>query len=608
MNTEQTVNMHTIQRVMKTKQTLTQPQRTSLQLPLLLLLAMFLVAATASAKTTTWTPTTGGVWTTAGNWNNGTPVAGDVVIINSTQSASITAVPTITLSSLTVSGTCTLAGAASGNTITLTNAFGVSAGTTLTMGSATGTRLNLTLSSTATGTIDGTVAMDPGTGGTYTFTDDGALIMAPAGIINGAGGFTLASGATLQIGSTAGITSGTTASGNIQVTGTRTFDVGANYVYNGIAAQSTGTGLPTGLTGVLTINNPGNTVTLSAATTIASGGTVNIVAGTFAAGTSLTMSTTSSITRSGGTMTGTIQGTGGAGVYNVTYTGNSMTTSSELSGADLNNVTVNLTPGQTLTLAANVGPDGNLSVTSGIFNLSTFTFNRSASGGTFTLANGATLLLGANNFPTLYTTISLGATSTVNYDSAGVQSVTAQTYGNLIFSGSGAKTIVAATSVSGNLSIAPTGSATASLGTGLNLPVGSLTLGGLGRASGTWGSTSSSATYQNNTYFTGTGIVTVSTDTRSTPTIITGPTASPITYGQTLASSTFSGGSASVPGSFAFTSPTTAPSAGTASQSITFTPTDTTSYTTVLSSTSVTVNPAPLVITANNQSKDYGAA
>ena len=59
------------------------------------------------------------------------------------------------------------------------------------------------------------------------------------------------------------------------------------------------------------------------------------------------------------------------------------------------------------------------------------------------------------------------------------------------------------------------------------------------------------------------------------------PTASSITYGQTLASSTLTGGASIPAGSFAFTTPTTAPGAGTASQSVTFTPTDTTDYSTV---------------------------
>jgi hypothetical protein len=70
---------------------------------------------------------------------------------------------------------------------------------------------------------------------------------------------------------------------------------------------------------------------------------------------------------------------------------------------------------------------------------------------------------------------------------------------------------------------------------------------------------------------------------QTTPTVSAWPTATAITYGETLASSTLSGGSASVDGSFAFTVPGTVPSAGTAAQGVTFTPTDTVNYSAVSS-------------------------
>ena len=75
-----------------------------------------------------------------------------------------------------------------------------------------------------------------------------------------------------------------------------------------------------------------------------------------------------------------------------------------------------------------------------------------------------------------------------------------------------------------------------------------------------------------------------------TPTVSAWPTASPITYGQTLASSTLTGGTALVAGSFAWTTPTTVPGAGTASQSATFTPTDTANINTVTATVSLTVS------------------
>ncbi|MBM3863318.1 MAG: hypothetical protein FJ385_05090, partial [Verrucomicrobia bacterium] len=78
------------------------------------------------------------------------------------------------------------------------------------------------------------------------------------------------------------------------------------------------------------------------------------------------------------------------------------------------------------------------------------------------------------------------------------------------------------------------------------------------------------------------------------PSITTAPTASSITYGQTLGDSTLSGGAASVAGTFAFTSPTTVPNAGTANQSVTFTPTDTAVYLAATVNVSVTINAAAI--------------
>ena len=75
------------------------------------------------------------------------------------------------------------------------------------------------------------------------------------------------------------------------------------------------------------------------------------------------------------------------------------------------------------------------------------------------------------------------------------------------------------------------------------------------------------------------------------------PAASPITYGQTLAASTLTGGSASPAGSFAFTSPSTAPNAGTAFQGVTYTPTDTANYNPATASVSVTVHKANSIVT-----------
>ena len=93
-----------------------------------------------------------------------------------------------------------------------------------------------------------------------------------------------------------------------------------------------------------------------------------------------------------------------------------------------------------------------------------------------------------------------------------------------------------------------------------------------------------------NTHFYGTGI-------KGTPIVSVWPTASGITYGQALSASTLTGGSASVLGTFAFTSPTTVPNAGTYNASITFTPNDLSNYNTVTGSVNVAVAKATPSVT-----------
>jgi hypothetical protein len=90
---------------------------------------------------------------------------------------------------------------------------------------------------------------------------------------------------------------------------------------------------------------------------------------------------------------------------------------------------------------------------------------------------------------------------------------------------------------------------------------------------------------------------------KATPTMSTLPTASAITVGQMLSASTLTGGTASVsgtsvPGTFAWTTPTTVPAVGTDSEGITFTPTDAADYTSVTTDVQLVVNPATPQTTA----------
>ena len=201
--------------------------------------------------------------------------------------------------------------------------------------------------------------------------------------------------------------------------------------------------------------------------------------------------------------------------------------------SSLNSRTVSLiTNGGTLSLAQlnlTTGSSGNTGITT--FNLST---NSTLNVSDLISSSGT-----GNSFI-------IGNPSTVNYSGTGNQNIfNGFAYNNLILSGGGIKSIVTGTSVEDNLSIAPTDSATASVAAGQTIIVGSLKLGGLGTINETWGSSSSTANYKNNTYFAATtGKVDAGSDTRQTPTVT--PTIGSYVYnnnqnGPTVATNTGTG-------------------------------------------------------------------
>ena len=90
---------------------------------------------------------------------------------------------------------------------------------------------------------------------------------------------------------------------------------------------------------------------------------------------------------------------------------------------------------------------------------------------------------------------------------------------------------------------------------------------------------------------------------KATPGVTTWPTnTTTLKAGQTLASATLAGGSASVSGLFAFTLPSTVPPDGASTQSVTFTPTDT-NYNTVAGSAGVLMDSvAPTILSITRKS------
>jgi hypothetical protein len=94
----------------------------------------------------------------------------------------------------------------------------------------------------------------------------------------------------------------------------------------------------------------------------------------------------------------------------------------------------------------------------------------------------------------------------------------------------------------------------------------------------------------------------------NTPVISKWPLPGGITYGQTLASSTLTYSAASVPGTFAYTNPAIMPLAGAQTESVTFTPTNTAQYSSVVGSVIVPVNKQKPVypLTASVTSATFG--
>ncbi|MBI3585648.1 MAG: hypothetical protein HY088_00775, partial [Ignavibacteriales bacterium] len=149
-------------------------------------------------------------------------------------------------------------------------------------------------------------------------------------------------------------------------------------------------------------------------------------------------------------VTGTVSITGGT----IGYTASSG--SQTVVVQPYNNLTIG--GGGTKTLAGIITLTGDLAISGGTFDLGSFTANRSAAGGTLTIANGATLKIGSTNTrPTNYNTHSIGATSTIEYSGSN-QTIGAlsslQSYGHLILSGSGTKTFPSGTTgIAGDLTI-----------------------------------------------------------------------------------------------------------------------------------------------------------
>ena len=164
--------------------------------------------------------------------------------------------------------------------------------------------------------------------------NSGGVLNCGSYVVGGTNGvFTLKSGGTLKIGHAQGITtSGTT--GNIQTTGTRSYNSAGKYVYVGTGNQVTGNAVPNPLAsgGLVQNSNTGGTVTLSQYMAFSSGSSFIVDAGavwstgsngpTYNNGCTATINGTYQIEQGGGTYTsGTVAfAYGSTGTLAINYT------------------------------------------------------------------------------------------------------------------------------------------------------------------------------------------------------------------------------------------------------------------------------------------------
>jgi hypothetical protein len=451
---------------------------------------------------TTWSRTSGGTAVGPGIY----PVAGDAVTIESGYNVTLTAnatcasitFTTITATSLTlgtylleVSGSITLPKSGSGYNQIIVGAGTLNA-SSIAFTNGGGTNRHQITISTGTVTVSGNITTDnTGASASIIFSGSGVLNLGGSLFSNGGGTFTPSTGTLNCNGTAQTINPFTFYNLTLSGSGTKTFSTSPTVngvlsleqtasatVTNGVITYGSTATLqynkpaaynatseewitPFIATGGIIIKNTG-TITLSLARTLGDAShtsSLYLNGGVLAAGNNLTIASVggglaSTINRSEGSMTGSLQGTG---IYDVNYSGGSKTTGSELSGSGLRNITVTLTTNQTtLTLDQIRTPDGNFIINTGTFDSQTYTMTRTTAGGNFNMAANTFLLLGGlNNFPASFTNNNLDVTSTVNYYRSDVQTVNGGiTYGNMTLSGSSAKTFpTGTTTVNGTLSM-----------------------------------------------------------------------------------------------------------------------------------------------------------
>lgn len=391
-----------------------------------------------------WTGAVSADWNTAGNWtvvqgSPGTvPTVNDIAEIGT---AAFTNQPAIAAAATAKS---ILFGSAQAVTLTL-NAGGTLATAGNILGQWSGNATHTIQAGAQSITVNGDLILSDGTAGHAINLNIGTGSVSVSGTITQSGGANIAfSGAgTLSTANNFNYVSGTftPGTGTVVYNGTNTQSIAGISYHNLTVSKSSGiasvtTVIP--LSGHLTLQ--GGTLELRTDVTVAGDVTSNI--GTLITSGNITLS-------AGGNWV--VGGTFTPGSGTVLLNG---TNAQSISPTTFNNLVINKSAG-TAALTGNISISNDLSVNAGTMDLGGYSASRNTSGGTFTLSSATILLAGGASFPGNYDTYNLAATSTVNYNGTGAQSVPGISFGNLLFTngGANAKTLAGAATVNGDLTI-----------------------------------------------------------------------------------------------------------------------------------------------------------
>jgi hypothetical protein len=233
----------------------------------------------------------------------------------------------------------------------------------------------------------------------------------------------------------------TPATSTVSYTGTTNQIIGPVSYYN-LTVNKTG-----GLTSINNASTIGNKLTVT-------NGTLNVfapvvVVGNVTIGSGASIQSNNQLNVGGNwSNSGTYEGAGSSVYFDGSGAQN-------ISATTFNNVIINKPVGTIATLTGNISINGNISITSGTLNIQSFTANRSVLGGTATLDNNGTIIIGANNPPVNFASYSIAPASTVIFNGTGAQTLALPgiSFGNLIFRNGGVKTLASSNTINGDLTI-----------------------------------------------------------------------------------------------------------------------------------------------------------